>query len=390
MATTLVVNLGSSSKKYALYCGGKQALSVKFEKTSSGFEVCASQTGEMQKKEQATMAEFNNSLKSVQATVDKYVFREGVSQISKIVIRVVAPGTAFQKHSVIDDEYIALLKSKIKSAPIHIPIVLREIGEIKETYPEIKIIAASDSEFHKTIPSHARIYSIDSRDAEELDLYRFGYHGLSISSINGRVHSLVGIDPEKMIVCHIGSGVSVTSLKNGVSVETTMGFTPTSGLPMSSRAGDLDSTALLHLMNERNWKPQEAELYLDTRGGLVGIAGEADIRKLLDRKVQKDEKAELALNKFAYSIKKAIASGTVSLEGLDVLVLTATAAVRSIELRSLVLSGLEHLGIKISEDRNNLMVGKDGIISVQNSPVKVVVMRTDEMGEMSSIATQFD
>jgi acetate kinase len=390
MGTTLVVNPGSSSKKYALFSCGKQAMSIRFEKTANSFELIKQIPGEQCQTELITKEEFTSSVKMVQDLVDKYIFREHISQINSVVIRVVAPGTFFQRHAEIDDEYIQQLETKSNLAPIHIPIILREIYDVKNIFKNTRLIAASDSEFYKDMPKHARLYSIDRKDSVELDLYRFGYHGLSVSSIVNRIHSIVGIDPENLIVCHLGSGCSVTAVKNGMGVETTMGFSPTSGLPMSSRAGDLDSSALLYIMSEKGLKPREADLYLNTRGGLVGLSGESDIRKLLDLRARQDENATIALDTFAYNIRKAIASCSVALGGIDVIVLTATAAVRSSELRELVLTNLEYLGVLLSKDRNNMMVGKDGIISVNNSPVKVVVMRTDEMGEMAAVVTRFN
>ena len=193
-----------------------------------------------------------------------------------------------------------------------------------------------------------------------------------------------------MIVCHIGNGTSVTAVKNQKSVETTMTFSPSSGLPMGSRAGDLDAAGLLELMRVKNMRPSEAEMYINTNGGLAGMAKDSDIRRLLDRRSQNDTAATHALNVFAYHIQKAVAAQTVALGGLDVLVLTATASIRSSELRGLVLRGLAHLGVHLSKDRNDMLVGKDGVVSVRNSPVKVVVMRTDEMGEMAQIANHFD
>jgi acetate kinase len=191
-----------------------------------------------------------------------------------------------------------------------------------------------------------------------------------------------------MIVCHVGNGTSVTAVKNGKSVETTMGFSPSTGLLMGSRAGDVDTAALLELMRSKHWRSADAETYLNTNGGFMGIAHESDIRRLIDRRAQNEPVATEALETFAYHIQKAIAAQTVALGGLDVLVLTATAAVRSTELRSLILSGLGHLGIRLSDERNNVLVGKDGVISVNNSQVKVVVMRTDEMGEMALVGQQ--
>jgi acetate kinase len=167
-----------------------------------------------------------------------------------------------------------------------------------------------------------------------------------------------------------------------------MGFSPSTGLPMGSRGGDIDTAALLELMRVKNLRTSEADMYLNRSCGLRGLSGESDIRHLLERRAQTDTVAIHSLEVFAYSIQKAIAAATISLGGLEVLVLTATAAVRSSELRSLILGGLKHLGVEINQERNDFCVGKDGVISVRNSPVKVVVMRTDEMGEMVRVAKE--
>lgn len=389
MGTTLVINPGSSSRKYALYNDGLPVLEIKFENTNTGHEVCSQVSGGQQKCESINKEDFFNSVEKVAEEVDRYIFRESLPRLDSIVVRVVAPGTFFQSHAPITDEYIDKLKKKENVAPLHITYILKEITSIRKLFKQAKLYAASDSAFHSQMPRKAREYSISLDDSNTYDIHRFGYHGLSVASIVRKIHPLIGIDPEKMIVCHIGSGVSVTAVKKGVGFETSMGFSPTSGLLMGSRAGDLDATALIELIRAKNWRAKDAEVYLSTRGGFVGIANEADIRKLLDRRSQKDDLATLALDMFAYGLQKEIAAQTVALEGLDVLVLTATAAVRSSELRSLVLAKIKHLGVLISEDRNNSLMSQDGVISVRNSPVKVVVMRTDEMGEMATIPKMF-
>lgn len=391
MGTTLVANPGSSSRKYALYCHGKVVLEIRFEDLKSGFEMCSQiSDGGQQLREAISESDFSDSFARVDKEVEKYLSKQKGESLETVAIRVVAPGTYFQKHCVIDDEYIEMLRKKEEIAPLHVPVMLREIKLARKHFNRAKIVAVSDSAFHANMPSCARNYSISADDAEGFDIYRFGYHGLSVSSIVRKIHSLIGIDPTRMVVAHIGSGTSVTAVKDGKGVETTMGFSPTSGLPMSSRAGDLDAVALLELMRVKNLRPRDAEVYLNTNGGLFGIAGESDIRRLLDRRANEDQEARLALDKFAYSIKKAIASSSAALGGLDVLVLTATASVRSPDLRALILNGLEYLGIQLSPDRNDLLMGKDGVISVRNSVVKVVVMRTDEMGEMALAANQFN
>ncbi|MBP6881669.1 MAG: acetate/propionate family kinase [Candidatus Pacebacteria bacterium] len=387
MATTLVVNPGSSSRKYALYRSGQAVLEFRFEDTNSGFEMCSQTMGTQQICEAIKKNDFTESFERVAEAVDAYLFREERGKkLDSVVIRVVAPGTFFQKHAIIDDAYVTELTKKAPMAPLHIPIILREVAFARKHYKQTKIIAASDSAFHSDLPPKAREYSIAVEDSNQLDIHRFGYHGLSVASIVRRIHPLIGQQPERLIVCHIGSGTSVSAVKNGKSVETTMGFAPATGLPMGSRAGEIDSAALLELMRVKHWRPADAEMYLNTSGGLAGIAKEADVRRLLDRRAQNDPVATHALDVFAYNIQKAIAAQTVALGGLDVIVLTATAAVRSSELRSLILGDLAHLGVQVSKDRNDLLVGKDGVISVRNSAVKVVVMRTDEMGEMAQVA----
>jgi len=386
MATTLVVNPGSSSRKYALYQDGQSVLEFRFEDTNTGFEVCTQISEKQQTCSGINKADFADSFAYVAEAVQKYLFSFADHRpLDVIVIRIVAPGTFFQKHAVIDEEYILVLKKREASAPLHIPVILKEIQSIRKQFKHILLVAASDSAFHADMPTQAREYSIPASDAQQFDIYRFGYHGLSVMSIVRRVHAIVGQDPKKMIVCHVGNGTSVTAVKAGKSVETTMGFAPGTGLPMGSRAGDIDNAALLELMRVRHWRPSEAEMYVNTHGGLAGIANESDIRRLLDRRSKNDAAATQALDVFAYNIQKAIAAQTVALGGLDVLVLTATAVVRSSELRCLILRGLEHLGIQVSQDRNDALVGGDGIINLRNSPIKIVVMRTDEMGEMSVV-----
>lgn len=389
MATTLVVNPGSSSRKYALYRGGQSVLDFRFEDTNSGYEMCSQTSGTQQICEAIKKDDFTEAFARVVDAVEAYLFRvERGKKLDSVVIRIVAPGTFFQQHTVITDAYVRELKKREATAPLHIPIMLREVESARKYFKQASIIAASDSAFHSTMPPCAREYSIASEDAAQFDIYRFGYHGLSVASIVRRMHPLIGSQPEKMIVCHLGSGSSVTAVKNNKSVETTMGFAPATGLPMGSRAGDIDSAALLELMRVKHWRPADAEMYLNTKGGLLGIAKESDIRRLLDRRAQNDKAANQALNVFAYNIQKAVAAQTVALRGLDVLVLTATAATRSAQLRCLILEGLQHLGIQINNDRNDQLIGKDGVISARNSLVKVVVMRTDEMGEMAQIAEE--
>ncbi|HEY0964426.1 MAG TPA: hypothetical protein VGE31_01380 [Candidatus Paceibacterota bacterium] len=389
MGITLVVNPGSSSKKYALYKEGQVLFEMTFEGSSAGYEVCIQKEGSRQVCEAITHADFQIAFARVAAAVKELLTRES-STLSAISIRVVAPGTVFQRHTVMDEAFITLLRNKELSAPLHIPNILKEVQSCREHFPNVRLIAASDSAFHSTLPFVAREFSLQREDALALDIHRFGYHGLSVSSVSHRVHAVSGKEPQKMVVCHIGNGVSVTAVKEGKSVETTMGYSPVSGIPMGTRASDLDSGSLLELMRIKNLRPSEATVYLHTSGGLMGLSGKGDIRHLLDRRANGDEVAIKALDLFIYHIQKSIVASTVALGGIDTLVFTGTAGLRSAELRTLIASGLTYMGIHIDETRNDTLVGKEGVISAHSDDIKVIVMRTDEMREMARIADQID
>lgn len=387
MAITLVINTGSTSKKYALYEQRKAVLEFRFEKTTTGFESCIKKVHGVQSCVGVTQTDFDTAFSQVATTVQEYLVEHGKS-LDTICVRVVAPGAQFLHHGRIDAPYLASLRQAELTSPLHVPTMLQDIHAAKQAFPQITMVAASDSAFHDTLPERAREFSIDRSDAALYDIHRFGYHGLSVASVVRRVHPVTGLNPERMVVVHVGGGVSVTALKKNTSIDTSMGYAPASGLPMGSRAGDLDSSALLRLMRAKNLRPSEAEMYLYTKGGLAGLSDDADIRRLLDRRAKGEAIAIQALDLFVYHIQKMVAAMTVPLGGLDMIVLTGTACSRSAELRMLILSGLSHLGVTVDENRNDALAGNDGLFNKKEGAVKVASIRTDEMGEMAIIAEQ--
>lgn len=385
MASLLVINPGSTSKRYALYKDRTVVLNHHFEQTATGFEVCTHTGNGVQECSSITTEAFQMALERVAKDVTQYLETQN-THLDAIALRLVAPGSEFQHHQEVDSTFVGMLRRKEMTAPLHIPHTLHEIQYVQQLFPKAKLIAVSDSAFHSTLPTRARAYSIDRSDAEAYDIYRFGYHGLSIASIVRRVHPVTGDNPKRLIVCHVGGGVSVTAVKDGKSIETTMGYSPASGLPMGSRAGDIDAGGLLQLMRAKNLKPSEAEVYINTKGGLYGLSETSDIRYLLDRRAKGDAIATETLDLFVYHIQQAIAASTVALGGVDMIVLTGTACSRSSEFRMMLMNGLTHLGVEGDDNRNDSLVGKDGICSTQKSNVKVVTIRTDEMGEMAQAA----
>lgn len=386
MDITLVINPGSASKKYALFRGGRQIFAALFEHISDGYGTCVEIDGTRQRCEESTENAFASSLEEMLALAKREKVIVDAAEITRVGVRIVAPGTFFQSHRIIDELYIRNLEKMLDAAPLHIPATLHELSMLTTILPGARCIGVSDSAFHSSIPEHARRYSVSRADREAYDMYRFGYHGLSVASVLAQAESLLSISSERVVVCHVGSGVSVTAVQAGKSIDTTMGFSPTSGLMMSSRAGDLDPGALIYLMKKKQLTPEDAEKYVATQGGFVGMVGQSDLRIALDRSAKGDYEARVAVEAFVYHIRKAIGGYAAVLGGIDTLILTATAAERNPLVRARICSGLEGLGIVLSEKENEACGGRSGILSHEKSTTKIVVVHTDEMGEIARSA----
>ena len=382
MAFTLVINPGSSSKKFALFEGTTLILDAYVERSDEGFLMCSIVGGVQQACDVLDTKAYKNSLKNFLKLAELSEYKVKAEDITRVALRVVAPGTYFQKHQLITKEYEDKLRANSDLAPLHIPHVLQEVETVRHFLPEAKLIGVSDSAFHAALPEVARRYSLPKADASELDMYRFGYHGLSVSSVMRRSVRVVGQSFSKVIVCHIGSGVSVTALKDGVSVDTSMGYAPGSGVIMGSRSGDVDAGALLTLMQQKHLKPNDAQVYLQTQGGLRALGGESDLRLLLERKSRGDEAATIAIEAFVYHLQKTIGAYSAILGGVEAIFLTATAAERSSALRSILMRPLGSIGITLDENQNQLCVSRDGIISAKDSKVLVAVIKTAEAEEL--------
>lgn len=363
--------------------------SHRFERTGHSYEVCTEQDGQQQKCEGVTGEEFLSSLHQV---LDRYLqtrLLTNLQEITTVGVRLVAPGTFFQSHRIIDDVFIHKLREREPAAPLHIPHTITEIEIARRELPHARCIAVSDSAFHHTLPSEARNYSIEVQDTEQFDIHRFGYHGLSVASVLRRYRELRGELPARVVVCHVGSGVSMTAVKDGVSIDTTMGFGPDSGLVMGTRAGDLDAGALLELMRVKNIRSFDTLAYIQSRGGLRGLSGEADFRFILERVAQQDASATQALRHFVYQFHKKLGSLQMALGGIDALILTATAAERSTSLRHSLLSTLSWFGVHLDAVRNESLISHDGIITHDTSPITVMVVRTKETEEMYRVTASF-
>ncbi len=379
----LIVNTGSASKKYAVYDEGKEAAFVHFE-TGDGGYLSTIRISDKSEENKILESEFNNSLDYLIKTFKAKNIISDKNDISGVGIRVVAPGIYFQTNRIIDDEYIRNLKLAMKKAPLHLEGIFKEIIKLKLFFGNnMKIVGISDSEFHHTMPQKAKNYGIYSKDAEKYDIYRYGYHGISAQSIVNKLQKKGNI-PSKLIVCHIGGGVSVMAVKDGKSVETSMGFTPLEGMIMANRVGDIDAGAVVYLSEVLKLQGLKLTQYFNKKCGLFGLSGglSNDIRDLL--KVENENAAaKMALDTYVYKIQKQIGASFVALGGLDMLVFTGTVGERSYLMRRRICSGLESLGILIDQKINDCTDGVDCNLSTQDSKVKVEVINTDEMNQIA-------
>ncbi len=385
MAITFIVNPGSSSKKYALYAGSKLLLAAHIERAEKGTILCTMADGTQDRCQMIGNNTYETSLLDFleRALSEKII--TSITDITVVGVRVVAPGTAFAMHRIVDEKFMRELAVAANRAPLHIPHTEHELKVLRQALPHATFIAASDSAFHTTMPESARLYSLPAEDAAAHDIYRFGYHGLSVAGALRQLATHKGVPTGRVIVCHLGSGVSVTAVLDGRSVDTTMGYAPGSGLVMGSRAGDVDAGALLALMEERRFKVADAQTYLQSKGGLTGIAGQSDLRYLLEERAKGVSSAVRAIDTFTYGVRKAIGASIAALGGLDTLVFTATAGERSPVIRSLIAGPLAQLGIILDEDKNNTLISRSGGISTATSPVHVVVIKSEEAAEIRAV-----
>lgn len=370
--TTLTINPGSSSKKYAFFIGDACLFTAHFEKTESGFAVTYDNGVSIPVPDIA----YKDSLSQVIAHIrEKYTV-----EIHAAGIRVVAIGKRFAKHVVMDAAYREELLKEAERDPAHTPLVVAELAELNRLLPGIPVVAVSDSAFHLTMPAVARRYAIPADIAEAGGIEHAGFHGLSFASAVSQLETLLGKVPERVIACHMGSGVSVAALLNGKSIETSMGYSPLSGALMSTRSGDIDPEIVLRLTENSDAKSVRNMLYAES--GLLALSGKSgDMRILLEAEKNGDENARLAIDAFTYRIRLLIGAYAAALGGLDALIFSGTMGLRAVSVRSRIAQGLSHLGVVVDSSRNEKAEPMNDIAGT-SSRVKVFVLKTDEEEEI--------
>ena len=382
----LVINCGSSSLKYQLIDMTTEESLAQGLVERIGIEgsvLTQKVEGRDKYIVKQPMADHKDAIKLVlEALVDeKNGVISSMDEISAVGHRVVHGGEKYNKSVIIDAEVKSYIEECFKLAPLHNPANMIGINACEELMPNTPMVAVFDTAFHGTMPEEAYLYALPYELYEKHGIRKYGFHGTSHKYVSQKVAEVMGKDIKdlKIITCHLGNGASVCAVKNGESVETSMGFTPLEGLAMGTRSGSIDPAIVTFLMKEEGLTADEVTDLLNKKSGVLGISGiSSDFRDIEDAAYkEKVHRAQLALDIFHYKVRTTIGAYAAAMGGVDAIVFTAGVGENGPETREAILSGLEFLGVKCDTEANKVR-GKVREISTADSNVKAFIIPTNE------------
>ncbi len=384
----LVINAGSSSLKYQLFDMTSGAVLAKGICEKIGVAgITASITHKRpnaDKYEKETpMPDHNAAIDLVlKALTDKEIgVIADVSEIDAVGHRFVHGGK-YNESTIFNDEIIAYVESIVPLNPLHGPASLKGLRACMKAMPNVPHVGVYDTTFFANMPEESYVYAVPYEWTEKYSVRRYGFHGTSHRYVSAEAAKLVGkpLEELKMITCHLGSGSSVSAIKNGVAVDTSLGFTPQGGLPMGTRCGPIDPGIMTFMMKTENLSADEIDTILNKKSGLVGVSGvSSDAREIWAAVDQGNHRAELAMQLVSHYVKHLIGSYAAEMNGLDVLVLTAGLGENDNRIRNLILSDMEFFGIKYNKELNDTAPRGNVIdLTAEGSKVKILVVPTDE------------
>lgn len=381
----LVLNCGSSSVKYKLIeiKANKVLAEGGIEKIGLPDAFIKFKFGNEKIQQDLEINDHVGAIKSIldNLTSKEYGCIKDFKEIDAVGHRVVHGGEKFNKSVLINDEVIAKIKECYGIAPLHNPVNMAGIDAINEVLPEVPQVGVFDTAFHQTMPAKSYMYALPYKYYAEDGVRRYGFHGTSHRYVSQRVCEFLGVEPKgkKIITCHVGNGGSITAVKDGKSIDTSMGLTPTEGLMMGTRCGDVDPGALIFLMDKHNLSSKDMLNMVNKESGLAGVSGvSSDMREITAAAKQGNEKAILSLEMYEQRITKYVGAFAAEMGGVDIIVFTGGVGEHQSSTRANVCNPLRFMGVEIDDAANDANNGDEGIISTPNSAVKVVVIPTDE------------
>ena len=382
---TLIINCGSSSLKYQLIDMSTEECMVQGLVERIGIEGSLLTQKVEGKDKYVINAEIKNHKEAIklvlQALIDPiHGVIKSMDEISAVGHRVVHGGEKYSDSVLINDEVLKSIKDCIVLAPLHNPPNIIGIEACKELMPNTPMVAVFDTAFHQTMPKHSYICPLPYELYEKYGIRKYGFHGTSHKYVSNKVAEVIGKDIKdlKIVTCHLGNGCSLAAVKNGKSVDTSMGFTPLAGVMMGTRSGSIDPSVISFLIEQHGYKIEQIDELLNKKSGVLGISGvSSDFRDVLAAAEAGNERAKLALEIFYYKVRTQIAAYAGAMGGIDVIVFTAGIGENSSVTRKEILNGLEFFGFELNEENNEIR-GKIQEISTEDSRVKVYVVPTNE------------
>lgn len=381
MKKILVINSGSSSLKYQLFDVDGENYEVIAKGLAErigidGSKVAIKYANGDKKKVEKDLPNHEVALREVFDLLLNGAIND-LKEITAVGHRVVHGGEIFKNSVVINDKVLAQISELSSLAPLHNPAAVIGIKAISSLLGEIPQVAVFDTAFHQTMPKEAFLYGLPLDQYEKHQIRRYGMHGTSHRYIAQEAEKLLG-KGKKMIVCHLGNGASLSAIKDGKCIDTSMGFTPLSGIVMGTRSGDIDPYIPLHLMKTQGLSIDEVNNLLNKQSGMYGLTGYPDMREVEDTYLEGRDSSVVGMDVYVYNIVKYIGSYTFALGGLDALVFTAGIGENSPIIRQLIMDRLAFLGIKVDAEANKARGGKFAEISTSDSKVRCFCWPTDE------------
>ena len=381
----LVINCGSSSLKYQVLDMTNESLLCKGLVERIGMDgsvITHEKIGMEKKKTEVPMNDHKDAIEQVLKAVQdpETGVVKSMDEIGAVGHRVVHAGEKFASSVRITDEVIKALEECVELAPLHNPPNLLGIAACQELMPSTPMVGVFDTAFHQTMPPESYIYAIPYEYYEKHGIRRYGFHGTSHKYVAERASKMLNVNLEdlKLITCHLGNGASVSAIKRGKCIDTSMGFTPLEGLVMGTRCGDIDPAIVTYIREKENLPQGKANEILNKKSGVLGISGvSSDFRDIEDAVAEGNERAALALKVFAHKVRFYIRAYIAEMNGVDAIIFTAGVGENDVTMREIICNNLGNLGIKLDPVKNK-MRGKETEISTDDSKVKILMIPTNE------------
>jgi len=387
----LVINAGSSSLKYQLIDIVNEELLAKGLCERIGFEDSIHTYSKADGFRDETVLSLHNHVEAIDAMLKTLTDSEkgvivSMDEIEAIGHRVVHGGEAFNQSTIIDNRVLEVLRECIDLAPIHNPANIMGIEACRQEMENIPMVGVFDTAFHQTMPPKAFIYALPYELYKKYGIRKYGFHGTSHRFVMKRAAAMLGkpVEELKLVSCHLGNGASICAIEYGKSIDTSMGFTPLSGLAMGTRSGTIDPALISFIMDKEEMSIEETNTFLNRKSGVLGISGiSSDFRDLLRASLDGNVRAKLAIEVFAYRVKKYVAEYIGIMNGADAIIFTAGIGENNNLVRKLVTDDMDYAGIKCDPKKNISDTGREMDISTDDSKVRILVIPTNEEMEIA-------